>query len=201
MILLLDNYDSFVHNLARYFRRLGCETKVVRSDAINPDQCAALSPEAIVISPGPHGPEQAGCSVDVIRYANPKLPILGVCLGHLAIGTALGANVVQCRPLHGMASTITHDGRGMFAGCRSPMNVGRYHSLTLEKNDLPADLEVTATTEDGVVMGIRHRQRPLFGVQFHPESVLTDDGTKIIENFVALIKHASSNTSDREIVS
>ncbi len=186
MILLLDNFDSFVHNLARYFRHLGCETKVVRSDSIDVQSCAALQPDAVVISPGPKRPEQAGCSIDVIRELSPEIPILGVCLGHQAIGVAFGGVVVRCGPVHGSASEITHDGQGLFAGCPSPMQVGRYHSLAIDPGHLPQQLLVTATTGDGVIMGVRHRSRPVFGVQFHPESILTDHGLATLRNFAAL---------------
>lgn len=186
MILLLDNYDSFVHNLARYFRRLGCETRVVRSDRIDAAQCAALQPEAIVISPGPHRPLQAGCSVDVIRELSDEIPMLGVCLGHQAIGVAFGGQVIRCGPMHGSASEIEHEGDGVFDGCRSPMTVGRYHSLAVDPAHLPADLRVTARTEDGVIMGLRHRSRPVFGVQFHPESVLSNEGLATLRNFVEI---------------
>ena len=186
MILLLDNYDSFVHNLARYFRRLHCQTKVVRCDQIDVQQCAALEPDAVVISPGPKRPEQAGCSIDVIRELSPEIPILGVCLGHQAIGVAFGGVVLRCGPVHGMASEITHDRAGLFAGCPTPMAVARYHSLAIDPDHLPEQLQVTATTADGVIMGVRHRSRPVFGVQFHPESILTDHGLATLRNFVAL---------------
>lgn len=183
-ILLLDNYDSFVHNLARYFRRLGCDTNVVRSDQINVQEVIGLGVDGVVISPGPHGPADAGCSVELIKNAPSKLPILGVCLGHQSIGAAFGGRISQCDPMHGMASSITHDGMGVFAGCPSPMKVGRYHSLALEQDSVPNELLVTARSEDdGVIMGVRHRTRPLFGVQFHPESVLSDEGLNILSNF------------------
>ncbi len=187
MILLLDNYDSFVHNLARYFRRLHCQTHIVRSDQIDVAGCQQLDPQAVVISPGPRRPEQAGCSIDVIRHLSPHIPILGVCLGHQAIGVAFGGLVLRCGPMHGMASTISHDGEGIFAGCRSPMQVGRYHSLAIDPDHLPSELTVTAQSDDGVIMGVRHRSRPVFGVQFHPESVLSDDGLATLSNFVSTV--------------
>ncbi|MCG8653077.1 MAG: aminodeoxychorismate/anthranilate synthase component II [Pirellulales bacterium] len=186
MILLLDNYDSFVHNLARYLRRLDCETRVVRSDRIDVEGCQALEPQAVVISPGPRRPERAGCSVEVIRHLSPEIPILGVCLGHQAIGVAFGGVVLRCGPRHGMASNITHNGQDVFAGCPSPMRVGRYHSLAIDPGHLPAELEVTARADDGVIMGVRHRERPIHGLQFHPESVLTDDGMTLLANFVSV---------------
>ena len=190
MILLLDNHDSFVHNLARYLRRLGQETKVVRSDGIDVRGCQALQPGAIVISPGPRRPEEAGCSVDVIRTLGPLIPMLGVCLGHQAIGHAFGGNIVRCQGVHGRASEISHDGSGVFEGCRSPMRVGRYHSLAIEGATMPAELVVTARTQDAVdeevVMGVRHREYPIHGVQFHPESVLSEDGADVLANFVRM---------------
>ena len=183
MILLLDNYDSFVHNLARYLRRLGQETRVIRSDEIDVAGCKRLCPDAVVISPGPKRPEDAGCSVELIRQLDPTIPLLGVCLGHQAIGLALGGVIHRCGPMHGMASKITHNGDGLFADCQSPMSVGRYHSLAIDPAHVPDDLLVTATSDDNVIMAVQHRTRPVFGVQFHPESVLTDDGLKLLQNF------------------
>ncbi|TWU59090.1 Aminodeoxychorismate/anthranilate synthase component 2 [Rubripirellula tenax] len=190
MILLLDNYDSFVHNLARYIRRAGCETLVVRSDQIDVLGCNEMSPTAVVLSPGPRRPEDAGCSIDVLRHLAPQIPILGVCLGHQAIATAFGGVVHKCGPMHGMASRINHDGQGVFANCPSPMRVARYHSLAVDPICVPDELIVTATTDDGVIMGLRHVGRPIHGVQFHPESVLSDFGAQIIDNFVAMIHDA-----------
>jgi anthranilate synthase/aminodeoxychorismate synthase-like glutamine amidotransferase len=191
VFLLLDNYDSFVHNLARYFRRLHCDTRVVRSDRIDVQQCRRLQPQAIVISPGPKRPEQAGCSVDVVRELSQHIPVLGVCLGHQAIGVAFGGLVLRCGPVHGTASRISHNGEGLFRDCPSPMRVARYHSLAIDPDHLPAELEVTARTEDGVIMAVRHRQRPVYGVQFHPESVLTDHGLKTVSNFVSIVASMS----------
>ncbi|QDT02890.1 Aminodeoxychorismate/anthranilate synthase component 2 [Rubripirellula lacrimiformis] len=188
MILLLDNYDSFVHNLARYFRRSGCPTQVIRSDQIDVARCRQLAPDAIVVSPGPRRPEDAGCSVKVIRELSAEIPILGVCLGHQSIAVAFGGVVDRCGPMHGIASLIDHDGQGIFADCPSPMRVGRYHSLAIDPSTIPAPLSVTATTADGVIMGIRHRDRPVFGMQFHPESVLSDHGAKMIDNFIAIVR-------------
>lgn len=203
MILVLDNYDSFVHNLARYFRQLGCPTNVVRSDSIDPSGCRSLldgqdlSPDAIVISPGPNRPEQAGCSVDVIRQLSHEVPILGICLGHQAIGTAFGANIIQCGPKHGMDTPICHDATGIFRHCALPMTVGRYHSLAIDPQSIPPEIDVTATTDDGVIMGIQHRSLPLFGLQFHPESVLTPEGMQTLENFVSLAADFHRSTSRR----
>ena len=195
MILLLDNYDSFVHNLARYFRQLGCQSRVIRSDQIDALACESLAPDAVVISPGPRRPSDAGCSVEVVRRLSPQVPILGVCLGHQAIGVAFGGVVTRCGPMHGMASTIRHGGQDIFADCPSPLRVGRYHSLAIDPHRLPAQLQVTATSEDGVIMGVRHRTRPIFGVQFHPESVLTDDGLLMLRNFVAITQRRSERAS------
>ncbi|QEF96912.1 Aminodeoxychorismate synthase component 2 [Stieleria maiorica] len=187
MILLLDNQDSFVHNLARYFRLTGAETRVIRSNQITAGQAIELAPQAIVLSPGPHGPAEAGCCIDLIRQAPGQLPILGVCLGHQAIGAAFGGQIVRNEPRHGMASSITHDGEDLFRDCPSPMDVARYHSLVVSPENLPDCLKVTATcSDDGSVMGLRHRQRPVFGVQFHPESILCDEGHRIIRNFASL---------------
>ena len=192
MILLLDNQDSFVHNLARYFRLTGAETRVVRSNQITAQESIGLAPRAIVISPGPHGPVEAGCCVDLIRDAPGDLPILGVCLGHQVIGAAFGGQIVRSEPRHGMASPIEHDGQGLFDGCPSPMNVARYHSLVVSQQHLPDCLRVTATSlDDRRIMGLRHRSRPVFGVQFHPESILSDLGQRIVENFASLTKPSS----------
>jgi anthranilate synthase component 2 len=187
MILLLDNQDSFVHNLARYFRLSGVTTKVIRSNQITAPQAIELAPQAIVLSPGPYGPAEAGCCVDLIREAPADLPILGVCLGHQSIGAAFGGEITHSEPRHGMASPISHDEKGVFGGCPSPMNVARYHSLVVSDDNLPNCLVVTArSTDDDVIMGLRHRTRPVFGVQFHPESVLSDSGQQIIKNFASL---------------
>lgn len=201
MILLLDNYDSFVHNLARYFRLRGCETRVIRSDAIDVAGCAALLPEAIVVSPGPHRPEQAGCSVSVIRELSDNIPILGVCLGHQAIGVAFGGSIETCGPVHGISSKIQHDASGLFEGCPNPMEVGRYHSLAIEPHSLPTTLRVTALTDDGIVMAVEHRHRPVYGIQFHPESILTADGDQVLANFIELTRQFHSNHRYQEAVS
>ncbi len=193
MILLLDNYDSFVHNLARYFRQLGCQARVIRSDQIDAATCAGLAPEAIVISPGPRRPANAGCSVDVIQRLSGEIPMLGVCLGHQAIGVAFGATVGPCGPMHGMSSKVVHNQRELFEGCPLPLSVGRYHSLAIEEDRFPSELEITARSDDGVIMGVRHRSRPVYGVQFHPESVLTDGGSRILRNFLALLRRPTHN--------
>jgi anthranilate synthase component II len=193
MILLLDNHDSFVHNLARYLRRLGQATEVVRSDAITIADCRAAKPTAIVISPGPKRPEAAGCSVEVIRELGSHIPTLGVCLGHQAIGYAFGANIVRCDGVHGSSSEIAHDKSGLFEGCRQPLKAGRYHSLAIDESTLPPALVVTARTiqPNGtpVVMGVRHVELPIYGVQFHPESVLSEDGADVLANFLRIAMH------------
>lgn len=187
MILLIDNYDSFVHNLARYVRRLGQETQVVRNDAITVDEIRRLAPAAIVLSPGPCTPNEAGCSLDVVRQLSREVPILGVCLGHQTIAAAFGAKVVRApQPVHGRSSLVRHASQGVFAGIPNPMTVGRYHSLIVAEDSLPGELAVTARTDDGVVMALAHRQLPIVGVQFHPESILTSGGYELLANFLKL---------------
>lgn len=187
MILLIDNYDSFVFNLARYFERLGQPTHVVRNDAIDVATVRQLRPDALVLSPGPCSPDQAGCSLDLVRGLYKELPILGVCLGHQAIAAALGGRVVQARePVHGRATRVEHDNRGIFTGLANPFEACRYHSLVVEEASLPDSLEVCARTEDGVVMALRHRALPVVGVQFHPESILTPVGYDLLGGFLGL---------------
>jgi anthranilate synthase/aminodeoxychorismate synthase-like glutamine amidotransferase len=189
MILLLDNQDSFVHNLARYFRLTGFETTVVRSNQITAQEAIELSPQAIVLSPGPHGPAEAGCCVELIRQSPGHMAILGVCLGHQAIGQAFGGTILQNEPRHGMASLIEHNEKELFRGCPNPMNIGRYHSLVVAQEGFPDCLDVTAKSlDDDCIMALRHRTRPIFGVQFHPESVLSEHGHRIVENFASLVK-------------
>ena len=185
MILLIDNYDSFVYNLARYIGELGRERRVVRSDAVSVAEVLAMDPEAIVISPGPGTPDQAGVCLEVVRRLGSLAPILGVCLGHQCVGQAYGGRVARARaPVHGKSALLRHGGAGLFAGLPDPLRVGRYHSLVVEP---PAgdELEVTARTDDGAVMALQHRSNPVYGVQFHPESVLTEHGHDLIANFLA----------------
>jgi anthranilate synthase/aminodeoxychorismate synthase-like glutamine amidotransferase len=185
MVLLIDNYDSFTFNLAQYLGELGAEVKVVRNDAIDVAGVRKLAPERIVISPGPCDPDKAGVSLAVIREFAGRIPLLGVCLGHQAIGRAFGGSVVHAaRVVHGKADSITHDGRGVFAGLPETFMAGRYHSLAVERQSLPECLEVSASTADGEIMGLRHRQHAVEGVQFHPESVLTQCGKDLLENFL-----------------
>ena len=182
MILVLDNYDSFTYNLVQYLGELGAELEVVRNDVTTPAEIAAKNPERIVISPGPCTPNEAGISMDLIRELGPTIPILGVCLGHQAIGQVYGAQVVRAGlPMHGKISEFTHDGRGVFAGIASPMTATRYHSLVIEPSSVPDCLEVSARTDDGIIMGVRHKEHPVEGVQFHPESILTTDGKETLE--------------------
>ena len=186
MILLIDNYDSFTWNLAQYLGALGAALLVRRNDEIPLDEIAALRPERIVISPGPGRPEDAGVSVELIRRFAPAIPLLGVCLGHQAIGVAFGGSIVRALQLmHGKVSSIEHDGRGVFRGVSHPFTAGRYHSLVIAE-PIPEELEATARSEDGTIMGVRHRQFPVHGVQFHPESVLTAEGRRVLRNFLEL---------------
>jgi anthranilate synthase/aminodeoxychorismate synthase-like glutamine amidotransferase len=189
MVFVLDNYDSFTYNLVQYLGELGATVEVRRNDQVTIDAIERLSPDRIVVSPGPCTPQEAGISIDLIRHFAGKVPLLGVCLGHQAIGAAFGGSVVRAKNLmHGKTSQVEHDGQTIFRGVSSPMTATRYHSLIVAENDLPADLEVTAHAreKDGtrVIMGLRHRRFPVEGVQFHPESVLTADGKKLVENFL-----------------
>ena len=185
MILVIDNYDSFTYNLVQYLGELGAELKVARNDEMDVDGIAAMAPERIVISPGPGTPDQAGVSIDVIRRLGARTPVLGVCLGHQAIGRAFGATVARAgKQMHGKTSAITHDSRGVFAGLSNPFVATRYHSLVILRHTLPDELEVSAWSEDGEIMGVRHRQQPIEGVQFHPESILTVEGKTLLRNFL-----------------
>jgi anthranilate synthase/aminodeoxychorismate synthase-like glutamine amidotransferase len=188
MILVLDNFDSFVHNLARYFRRLGQETLVVRNDAIDVAGIEALQPSAVVLSPGPCTPREAGCSLAVVRELSGKMPMLGVCLGHQVIGEALGGQIVRApQPMHGRTSLVQHDGQGLFAGLENPLSVCRYHSLMVDE-PLPPGMQATARSMDGVIMALAHRELPVYGVQFHPEAILTEGGFALLANFLRLAK-------------
>jgi para-aminobenzoate synthetase component II len=185
MILLIDNYDSFVYNLARYVHELGETTVVRRHDGTSHEEIERLRPSHIIISPGPCSPGEAGISTDVVRRFGPTTPILGVCLGHQCVGAAYGAGIVRAvRPMHGKASHIHHDGRGLFAGLPNPFPAARYHSLVISGRNVPAELRVTATAEDGEIMAVEHVRHPVIGVQFHPESVLTEYGYVLLDRFL-----------------
>jgi anthranilate synthase component 2 len=192
MILLIDNYDSFTFNLVHYLGELGATCDVRRNDTLTPDDALALNPEAIVISPGPCSPNEAGICLDLIRAAAGRIPLLGVCLGHQAIGQAFGGDIIRApSPMHGKVSAITHDGSGVFAGLPSPYNATRYHSLTVDPATLPACLIANAHTNDGVIMGLRHATLPIHGVQFHPESIASEHGHALLKNFLTLASQAS----------
>ena len=187
MILVIDNYDSFTYNLVQYLGELGAELHVVRNDTVDADGVAALAPERIVISPGPGTPDDAGVSLEVIRRFGEHTPILGVCLGHQAIGQAFGGRVARAKSqMHGKTSEIRHDGRGVFMDLSNPFTATRYHSLVILPHTVPADLEVTAWADDGEIMGVRHRHWPVEGVQFHPESILTEHGHALLANFLKM---------------
>ena len=187
MILLLDNYDSFTYNLAQYLGELGCGVEVHRNDKISVEEIAKRKPERIVISPGPCTPQEAGISVELIQRLAGKFPILGVCLGHQALGAAYGGKIVRAPKLfHGKTSEIHHDGKGVFQNLPKTFTATRYHSLIVERKSLPRELKITAETADGIIMGVRHRRHKLEGVQFHPESVLTESGKQLLKNFLSL---------------
>ena len=189
MLLILDNYDSFTYNLVQYLQVLTVDIEVHRNDALTVDEVINLDPDAIVISPGPCTPNEAGISVDLVRALGMTVPTLGVCLGHQAIGAALGASIVRAPELmHGKTSPITHDGKGLFDALPNPFDATRYHSLIVDRESLPDDLDVTAETSDGLIMAMQHRTHPLYGVQFHPESILTTVGPKLLRNFLDLAK-------------
>ncbi len=186
MLLLIDNYDSFAHNLARYLTRLDADVHVVRNDRGGIADLLSLRPSAVVLSPGPCTPAEAGCCLDLVRLADPQLPILGVCLGHQVIVSACGGRVVRGEPRHGRTSLIRHNGEGIFRHVPNPFAGCRYHSLVAHRDSLPAQLQVTAETDDGTIMAVQHRQRPVVGVQFHPEAILTEHGYLLLANFLRL---------------
>jgi len=186
MLLLIDNYDSFTYNLYQYLGELGAETRVVRNDELTVAEALALRPSSVVISPGPGNPDEAGISLELIRALPAEVPLLGVCLGHQALGQAFGGRIVRApRIMHGKTSAIHHDGRGIFAGLPQPFTATRYHSLVIAEDSVPDCLEISARTEDGVIMAVRHRSLPQEGVQFHPESILTSAGKDLLRNFLA----------------
>ena len=185
MLLMIDNYDSFTYNIVQYFGELGEDVRTVRNDEITLEEIAAMKPDRICISPGPKAPKDAGISLDILREFKGKLPILGVCLGHQAIGEAFGGKVIRAKQvMHGKTSSIAHIGEGVFTGLPSPFTVIRYHSLAIERSSLPSCLEVTAWTDDGEIMGVRHKDYDIEGVQFHPESILSEHGHALFKNFL-----------------
>jgi anthranilate synthase component 2 len=185
MILVVDNYDSFTYNLVHYLNELGAETDVYRNDALSVAQALGLKPEGVLLSPGPCTPNEAGICLDLLKSAPDDLPILGVCLGHQSIGQAFGGEVIRAKALmHGKTSAIHHNGKGVFKGLPNPFTATRYHSLSVKRETLPEELEITAWTDDGEIMGFQHRSRPIFGVQFHPESIATEGGHQLLTNFL-----------------
>ena len=187
MILVIDNYDSFTYNLVQYLGELGAEMRVFRNDEITVEQAVALNPEKVLVSPGPCTPKEAGISCDIIREFGPRLPVFGVCLGHQSVAEVYGGKVVRAdRLMHGKTSPMIHEGKSVFKGLPSPFDATRYHSLIVERESLPDCLEITAWTAEGEIMGFRHREHPVHGVQFHPESILTMEGKKLLQNFLDL---------------
>ncbi len=190
MFLLIDNYDSFTYNLYHFLGELGARLTVKRNDALTADEALEMDPQGIILSPGPCDPDQAGICLELVSKAAGRLPLLGVCLGHQAIGQAFGGRVVRAsHPMHGKLSPIRHGSGGVFEGLPSPLSATRYHSLTVERDSLPDSLEVTAETEDGTIMGLRHRELPVHGVQFHPESIASEHGHSLLHNFLAIAGH------------
>lgn len=202
MILLIDNYDSFVYNLSRYLLEMGCETRVVRNDAISIDEVRELKPQAIILSPGPCTPDESGVSVELVREFAVRVPMLGVCLGHQAIAAAFGGKIIRApEPMHGMTSDVEHQGENLFADLPNPIRATRYHSLIVEEASLPEELEVTARTAEGIPMALEHRTLPLYGVQFHPESVLTEGGHSLLRNFLSLAGLSVKQVPEGDFVS
>ncbi len=192
MFLLVDNYDSFTYNLYHFLGELGARITVKRNDALTADEALEMEPQGIILSPGPCDPDQAGICLELVAKAAGRLPLLGVCLGHQAIGQAFGGRVVRApHPMHGKLSPIRHEAEGVFEGLPSPLSATRYHSLTVERDSLPDSLEVTAETEDGTIMGLKHRELPVHGVQFHPESIASEHGHALLHNFLAIAGHTA----------
>ena len=199
MILMIDNYDSFVYNLVHYFEELDEEIIVKRNDEITIDDIKILNPEIIVLSPGPCSPNEAGICIETVKHFKVIIPILGICLGHQTIGQVFGAKIVKAiEPVHGKVHSITHDNKGVFTNLKNPLNVTRYHSLVVERETLPDKLEISAETKEGEIMGLRHKDYMIEGVQFHPEAVLTEYGHELLQNFITLAREKSSNLKERE---
>lgn len=197
MLLLIDNYDSFTYNLYQFFCELGQEVEVVRNDKVTLDEIAAWAPERIVISPGPCTPAEAGISTEVVRHFGPSIPLLGVCLGHQCIGVAYGATVAMAGEImHGKTSLIYHDASGVFEGLKQPLQGIRYHSLTILPETMPAALQVTARTHNGIIMGVRHQEHPVQGIQFHPESIMTEQGHELLQNFLNVLEKPIKRGTD-----
>jgi anthranilate synthase/aminodeoxychorismate synthase-like glutamine amidotransferase len=197
MILLLDNYDSFTYNLYQHMCELGAEVEVVRNDQTTVDEIALMAPERIVVSPGPRTPSNAGISLDLVRHFGPRVPVLGVCLGHQCVGQAYGGAIVGAGEImHGKTSLIHHDGRGVFSGLANPFEAIRYHSLAIDPTDVPDELEISAWTDKGVIMGVRHKVHPVEGVQFHPESIGTEHGKKLLRNFLDMPSSAGDRRAE-----
>ena len=196
MLVMIDNYDSFTYNLVQYLEGMGAPVRVFRNDAVSVDEVADMAPEGIVISPGPGRPESAGISLELVRRLSGRIPVLGVCLGHQTIARAMGGEIVSARRLmHGKTSTVTADGQGLFRGIRKPFQAMRYHSLAVAREGLPDSLIVTAESEDGEIMGLRHRTHPTEGIQFHPESIMTPMGKRLLRNFLEMIREGSDETA------
>lgn len=194
MLIMIDNYDSFVYNLVRYFKELGEEIKVFRNDKITVEMIEKGDYSGIIISPGPKNPKEAGLSLEIIDYFKKKIPILGICLGHQCIGHYFGGKIIKgSYPVHGKLSYINHNDKDIFKGIKNPLRVTRYHSLIISKEEFPKDLVITAETEDGVIMGIKHKELPIYGVQFHPEAELTEQGHDILQNFITECKRFKNN--------
>lgn len=199
MILMIDNYDSFVYNLVQYFEELDEEIIVKRNDEITIDDIKTLNPEIIVLSPGPCSPNEAGICIDAVEYFKGIIPILGICLGHQTIGQVFGGKIVKAiEPVHGKVHSITHDSKGVFTNLKNPLNVTRYHSLVVDRDSLPDDLEISAETKEGEIMGLRHKNYMIEGVQFHPEAVLTECGHELLQNFITLAREKSSSSKERK---
>ena len=199
MILMIDNYDSFVYNLVQYFKELDEDIVVKRNDEITIDDIKTLNPEIIVLSPGPCSPNEAGICIDAVEYFKGIIPILGICLGHQTIGQVFGGKIVKAiEPVHGKVHSITHDSKGVFTNLKNPLNVTRYHSLVVDRDSLPDDLEISAETKEGEIMGLRHKNYMIEGVQFHPEAVLTECGHELLQNFITLAREKSSSSKERK---